>query len=245
VETSVFAPMDKKKVREITNFPQDTFVLGMVGANSDKETRKGWYQNFKAVRQFLDNNPDVKNLKMPIHSNPEDPRGISLTRLAHNHNLDSIASFEDPRLSNVGLRDDEMAIVYNNNDVLLHASYREGFGLCVLESLSCGVPAIGTRFSALPDLIGYNEERGWLADVAVLVQTPLLGYTAIPSIDSIEKCIHRAYFHPEEIEKKGRLGREFALTLDWDRLVREKWVPFWSKVEDDIKPKPLSQRRLL
>jgi len=237
--------MDKKKVREIYNIPQDTFVLGIVAANSDRETRKNFYGMFKAIRQFLDNNPDVKNIKVPYHGNPQDPRGIDLTRLAHNHNLDNILMFEDPRLSNVGLRDDEMAILYNNNDILLGASYREGFSLCHLESLSCGVPAIGTRFSAMPDLIGHNEERGWLADVAVLVQTPLLGYTSIPSVDSIERCIHRAYFHPEEIEKKGRLGREFALTLDWDRLVREKWVPFWSKVEDDIKPKPLSQRRLL
>ena len=50
-------------------------------------------------------------------------------------------------------------------DVFCLPSHREGFGTVIIESASCGIPAIGTRIYGLSDSIvdektGYLVERG-------------------------------------------------------------------------------------
>jgi len=54
-----------------------------------------------------------------------------------------------PRQSDAGLRD-----LYCGATALVYPSRHEGFGLPVLESLSCGTPAIVSHTSALPEVAG-------------------------------------------------------------------------------------------
>jgi hypothetical protein len=60
VDSKIYFPMDKNEAKKALGIPEDKFVIGTVAANSDKEQRKGMTQSFKAIRMFLDNNPDVK-----------------------------------------------------------------------------------------------------------------------------------------------------------------------------------------
>lgn len=48
-------------------------------------------------------------------------------------------------------------------DVFCLPSHREGFGTVIIESASCGIPAIGTRIYGLSDSI-VDEETGFLVD---------------------------------------------------------------------------------
>ena len=43
--------------------------------------------------------------------------------------------------------------LYNAADIYVSNS-SEGFGLCIAEALACGVPAVGIRYSAVPEVIG-------------------------------------------------------------------------------------------
>jgi len=230
----VFKPMDKKEARRITRLPEEDFIVGIVAANSDKETRKSWGEIFRAAGYIRENFPEIKDLKYFVHSDPEDPKGVALKALAHKFGVLDIVAFEDPHLAVVGLPDSEMVLLYNSFDVLLNPARREGFGLPILEAMACGVPVIGHNFSSMPDLIGEKEERGWLAKTAAYIVTPINAITGIVDWKSVADCILDAYLHPDKVERKGKAAREFAKTMYWDDIIIDKWVPFLDEIAEDL-----------
>ena len=77
-----------------------------------------------------------------------------------------------PRLTCLGsIPHSEMPSVYQQCDILLFPTVREGFGLVAAEAMSCGLPVVATNCSSLPELIeqgkgGYLCELGDIADFA-------------------------------------------------------------------------------
>lgn len=58
----------------------------------------------------------------------------------------------------LGHVDDETLIdLYNLCALLVFPSLREGFGLPVLEAMSCGVPAIGSNTTSVPEVLGRDD----------------------------------------------------------------------------------------
>ena len=57
----------------------------------------------------------------------------------------------------------EMPVVYQQADILISPSIREGFGLSVAEAMSCGLPVVAFNTSSLPELID-NESGGYLTE---------------------------------------------------------------------------------
>lgn len=209
--------------------------------NSDKETRKSWYENLDAIKLFTDNNPDVKDFMVVFHTNPVDPRGVNLQLAVKKRGLQNIVKLENPFQSNTGILDEEMSLLYNSADVMCCPSKREGFGMCFYESMGCGVPCIGHDFSALPEAI---KGRGWLAKTKMKTSTPINAVTAHPDVEDIAKCIADAYFHPEKREKYGNKSLKFAQKYSWNSAIN-KWVDFLQMVENDMAPKELSKRQLV
>lgn len=63
-------------------------------------------------------------------------------------------SLNHPRLQCVGsIPYQQMPALYQNADILLFPTVREGFGLVVAEAMSCGLPVVATNCSSLPELI--------------------------------------------------------------------------------------------
>ena len=50
--------------------------------------------------------------------------------------------------------DEDLPYLYNAAHMFVYPSYYEGFGLPVLEAMSCGCPVITSNTSALPELVG-------------------------------------------------------------------------------------------
>jgi intein/homing endonuclease len=106
---------------------------------SDKEMgggRKSWGVMFKAMRYFLDENPDVRkdDIIWLCHTDPTDPRGLPLISMMHKNGLDGIVKFSSPEMHRIGLSDAQMVELYNSMDVFIGTSKREGFGMCVDEN---------------------------------------------------------------------------------------------------------------
>jgi len=244
VDTKIFHPVSKEKARQIIGLPKDIFIIGQVAANSDKESRKSYQEIFQAMRIFLDNNPDIKeeHIKYFLYSNPKDPKGIQLELLARRFKLEKLVIFQNPLIFDTGLKDEEMALMYNSFDILINPSRREGFGLPIIEAQACGRPVIGTEFSSMVELI---SGHGWLAKPKTFLVTPINAITAVPDEHSIARCIERAYFKDKERAKFSKLSRKFALQYDWDLLVRDKWVPYLDKIIIENTPKPLKDRKIL
>lgn len=55
------------------------------------------------------------------------------------------------------LADEDMAPLYRLAHALVFASVKEGFGLCVLEAMACGVPAIVSRIAPFTEYLGDGD----------------------------------------------------------------------------------------
>lgn len=67
-----------------------------------------------------------------------------------------------PKLQNVGMvNHSDIPNLYNQVDILLFPTVREGFGLVVAEAMACSLPVVATNCSSLPELID-NEKGGFL-----------------------------------------------------------------------------------
>jgi hypothetical protein len=85
--------MNKKEARKKIGINEDgVFIFGTVAANGDKEDRKSHSRSMKAMRYFLEQNPDVKNIIWLYHTVPDDERGMPLlsicARISHARNLE-------------------------------------------------------------------------------------------------------------------------------------------------------------
>ena len=61
------------------------------------------------------------------------------------------------RLKNLGsISHQQMPAIYNDSDILLFPSVREGFGLAAAEAMACGLPVVATDCSSLPELIHHG-----------------------------------------------------------------------------------------
>lgn len=69
----------------------------------------------------------------------------------------------------------DMPYIYNGCDVFIYPSLYEGFGLPVLEAMSCGVPVITSNISSLPEVVG---------DVGILIN-PYSIDELVSAIDSV------------------------------------------------------------
>jgi glycosyltransferase involved in cell wall biosynthesis len=241
VDLNYFKPMDKDQCRGAFGIPKDKFVFGTVAANSDKEDRKAHGRMMKAMRYFLDSNPDVKESEILwlYHSVPNDPRGMPLSSICHKFRLDNVIKFMDPNIADTMISEEQLAALMNCFDVHLLTSKREGFGMPTLETQACGIPNIGHDFSSMTELI---KGHGWLCKSLGydlnLETTPINAETASPDVYSIADCIKDAYFDEKKRLGYGEKSREFALKYSWDDLIRYRWVPLLETIQEDLKHLP-------
>jgi glycosyltransferase involved in cell wall biosynthesis len=134
------------------------------------------------------------------------------------------------------LTEQELAVLMNCFDIHLLCSKREGFGMPILETQACGVPNICHDFSSMTELV---QGHGWLCkslgQELNLETTAINAETATPDVYDIAKCIEKAYFNPDQVQKYGEASREFALAFDWDKIVADHWVPLLEKISQNIK----------
>ena len=57
-----------------------------------------------------------------------------------------------------------MAKIYAEADVFVNPSIQETFGKTTAEAMSCGVPVIAYNSTATPELVGRNNECGYLVE---------------------------------------------------------------------------------
>lgn len=101
----------------------------------------------------------------------------------------------------------EMHVLYQQADILLFPAYREGFGLCVAEAMSCGLPVISTKCSAIPELV-IDGRGGFLVDPG---DFPAM----VEKISVLAKDIERR-------REMGAWNRERALKLfDRERMAND------------------------
>lgn len=241
VDTKVYKPLDEKtrnKNKSDANL-KDKFVVGAVGRN---QIRKQWTQLLSGFNKFSKGKDDVY-LLLHTDMEPADRNqnsGWSMQYLWYKYDLNGKVSLTLPNMdvrTRIDITPDKMNIIYNLFDVFCFPTGGEGFGLPIIESISCGIPTLTTDFTTGKEL---TEKHGEV--IPVLKDTygrevRIVGCNGVEFVvaDDNEVCnLLEKYYQDwkngrKEIKRRSKLSRNFAVkNYDWDKI-SEQWIKLFKK----------------
>ncbi len=232
VDTQVYAPISKKEARAKTGVPEDIFLVGWVGANKGRPSRKGFAQGLTAFAEFRRRH---ENAFLYLHTSVKSEwmQGEDLFTLIEDLGIpeDSIKWAEQYNLHFAPLSSAEMRYYYASMDVLLNPTTGGGFEICQLEAAACGVPCITTNTTAMPESAGPTP---WLVDgFPFWTGQNSWNYLAYPNmiLDALEEC----YAMPSKQRRAlAKRVRRHAEKYDVERVYREHMLPAIKKAEKRI-----------
>ncbi len=149
----IYKPMNKKECRREMNFPENAFIIGMVGTN---QYRKSWGEFFEAVVPFAHRHKDVYIAPWTTWNNSI-MGGAEIRDYIYRSGLQE--RIIDPTQIIGSLSDNGMALLYNSFDLTVLATVGEGCGLPPLRSRACGVPALVTNHTSNTEFTVHEWER--------------------------------------------------------------------------------------
>lgn len=124
--------------------------------------------------------------------------------------------------ADAGVKIEVVNLLYNAADLVVSTTLGEGWGLSVTEAMACKVPVLFPRNTSMVEIIGENEERGFLANSGGPDHKICLGVQdnnrVRPTVDVLD------------------LARKMSLIRDNPSLTTAKvesafgWVPTWDQV---------------
>lgn len=190
VDADFFAPLpeaERERLREAMGFHTEDLVVLHVGSNAP-------YKNVETVWQVVaylrEGGHRVRWVKVGEPLPPRWRREIGRLGMAE-------CVREEPQVG-----EERLLQLYQVSDVLLFPSWREGFGLPVLEALACGTPAVIAETPAL---------REWAGEVCLSAPPQAVSALAEKVLLSAEQRGDPAF--------RQRL-REFAQQFDWRRVAQ-------------------------
>jgi len=145
IDTEIFKPGDKKKLKQSLSIPDNKINI-LASAASLEHVNKGFHILVSVLQQRI--NADIRLLLMGddrIMKQLSLPAGLEVISFGYVNN------------------DLEKANIYNASDVLAFPSFGDNLPNSVIESISCGTPVIAFNTCGLPDLVKKNQ-TGWLSE---------------------------------------------------------------------------------
>lgn len=165
------------------------------------EPRKNIIGLIKSFEQLKDGHSDKKNLKLVIAG----IKGWLFDKIIKTARDSRYAS--DIIFTGFIANQDKL-YVYNLASVFVYPSFYEGFGFPPLEAMACGLPAITSNVSSLPEVVG---------DGAIMVDP----YNADEITQAMDLCLSNEDLRSELREKGLTQAKKFSWqktakeTLDW------------------------------
>ena len=163
IDFGIFKPTaDRAAARAQCGLSDDQFVIGVNAANNDA-IRKAPAEMLLAFAKFTQSHPDAV---LSLHTGVHQDGGQDLEAIAENLGItDRIRVVDQYRYAAGMVELPDLAEWYGCLDVLCAATFGEGFGIPIVESLACGVPVITTRCSSMeelnPDGLQVDGEPFW------------------------------------------------------------------------------------
>lgn len=173
---------EQDKLRIILNIDKDTFIVGYCGRLVRDKGIRELIDGFKLLR---DKHPNTK-MKLLLVGMFDGRDSLDLATQQEIIN--------DEQILNTGYIKDNLPLYYSLMTVCILPSYREGFGMCMLEAQAMQIPVLTTRsFGCINSII--ENRTGLFVDIAP---------------ESICDGIER-YFDSSLREKMGKAGREMVI----------------------------------
>lgn len=186
--------------RSLMNISDDKVVFTFMGRlNHDK----GIFELLSAFNEFVVMSPDAFLL---IFGRDEENCISKINEYPNIHDGDNYLYFGPTSTPQLSLQ---------AADVFCLPSYREGFGMSVIEASCLGLPVICSNAYGLADTMVDNETglRCKVADVPTLV-----------------KAMKYLYDHPDERQRMGKNGRNRVLELFSGEKIVGAWCDFYKSI---------------
>jgi len=117
-----------------------------------------------------------------------------------------------------GVDDATLATIYNSFDVFALPTMGEGFGLPILESQACGVPALATDCSACSELLPDARQRLGVKGTLIMARN---FEQAIVDEEDLTARLEILYANRAVLREMGARSLEFAKGFSWERVAGE------------------------
>ena len=104
------------------------------------------------------------------------------------------------------ITDEDLILLYNLCKLFIFPSLYEGFGLPVLEAMSCGAPVLASNNSSLPEVVGREDA---LFDVS--------------DEQAIAKSIHKVLTKDDYRTDLAEYGLKNARNFSWEKSAKRAW----------------------
>ena len=132
---------------------------------------------------------------------------IELEHIAEQANLEKV------EFSCIGfVTDDELIYFYNLCELYVFPSWHEGFGLPVLEAMSCGAPVICSNATSLQEIVDLDEA----------MFDPL-------EVKSIKNKMHQALIDKDLQKRLRKNGQRRVKLFSWDKTAK-KAIASWTTI---------------
>jgi glycosyltransferase involved in cell wall biosynthesis len=219
IDTMAWQPeQHRDQLRAAFGIPPGMFAVGMNYNNIDP-IRKATPECFRAFAEF---HAKVPNSVLYAHTIAAMDRSLDQRVLARTLGITEHVRFADQDRVHTGRFTEADMIRWTcAMDVLVNATYGEGFGLPALEAQAVGTPVILADNTTGPQLRG----PGWLVPTEPFWNITHGAWWGRPSIHGIKKALHAA--HQDKSPFKRQACRVFAQKYD----IREVG-PMWTGILD-------------
>jgi glycosyltransferase involved in cell wall biosynthesis len=107
-----------------------------------------------------------------------------------------------------GVRRDHTILLFNISSVFVLPSHHETFGLAALEAMAAGVPVVGTKVGALPDIIK-NDFNGYLFETG--------------NSEELSSILMKLYKDRECLRKLSKNAKESAKEYSWKKIAEQTY----------------------
>ena len=166
------------------------------------------------------------DIRLYFHCAPVDC-GWDLIDLQNDFNLAGKILVNPNLKIGVGVAEQTLVSVYNCFDIFTLPTRGEGFGLPILEAMSCEVPVVVTDYSAHTEWAGAG---GILVPPITLEAEPMTNIRrAIVDMDLYVTALMDLVENKDLREKYGKAGREKAKEMDWKPITKQ-----WETLVDSV-----------
>jgi glycosyltransferase involved in cell wall biosynthesis len=204
---------DKNKIRVLYHAPDEQFRAA--GDERDLLNTKKKYNAEAGYILHISSRDPRDNTCAVIYAYQEAQRGLNISqKLIIGGDVDLKASGLEKLITGLNLKNSiiftgrleekELVALYQAADLFIDPSLYEGFGLQVVEAMSCGAPVITSNRTSLPEIVG---DAGILVDPA--------------DINGLASALTRVLTNAQLRNSMRQRGAERAKLFSWDKTARE------------------------